>query len=339
MHKILLIAPSFFGYRKAVQDELVLQGYRVECVDDRPSEGVVFKSIGKISYHLADRKIDAYADALALRISKSDYDLVIYMGGMSFCFSRRQMEKIRNASEAHFVAYLWDSLRNCQRFFDSCDLFDKVMSFDPQDCRDSRISLRPLFYGRNYADLPLRPMKGFEFDACFVGSVHQPSKFNAVLSICKSLECRGFRIFTYFFMPSTSVELFRKVSDPIYRGVEFKHDPLSADQVAHVYSKSIAIVDSPQSDQCGLTMRTLEALGARRKLITVNPDVRNYDFYESGNVFVWEDEEGIDETFFEKQYEILPDCVYESYSIRSFVQCLVGEDCSYRGYNQGGFAQ
>lgn len=339
MKKVLLISPSFFGYRKAVSEELTLQGYRVECVDDRPSESVAFKSIGKISYHLVDRRIDAYADALALRISRNNYDLVIYMGGMSFCFNRKQMERLRNASRVRFIAYLWDSLRNCQRFFDSCDLFDKVMSFDPQDCEGSGISLRPLFYGKGYADLPLLPTKGFEFDACFIGSVHQPSKFNAVRSICEALERRGLRVFSYFYMPSTTVELLRKASNPIYRGIEFKHEPLSADQIADVYSRSAAVVDSPQSGQCGLTMRTLEALGARRKLITVNSDVCNYDFYESGNVAVWEGEEGVDRAFFEKDYEALSDYVYESYSIHSFVQCVLSEDCPYRGYKLGGSVQ
>ena len=338
MARILLIAPSFFGYRQRVSDEMARQCHEVSCIDDRPSEGVVFKSLGRISYRIVDRLIDAYARRVCEQVRDGAYDQFVYMGGMSFCFTREQFARIREAGEARgtrFVAYLWDALSNCQRFAECADLFDEVMSFEPGDCESGEISLRPLFYGDAYQGLPVGEEASFDYDACFIGSVHQPSKFEAVSSICQSLRESGLRVFTYYYMPSKSVEMLRKATDPVYRGVSFEHESISAEQVSDIYARSAAIIDSPQANQRGLTMRTLETLGARRKLITANADVRNYDFFEYGNVAVWDESRGIDAAFFSEPYHELPEEIYDGYSIASFVRSLVGEGRPYSGYGKG----
>ncbi|SER35343.1 hypothetical protein [Parafannyhessea umbonata] len=339
MARILLSAPSFFGYRQRVSDELVKQGHHVDCIDDRPSEGVVFKSLGRISYGLVDGLVEVHATRVREQIQGGAYDQFLYMGGMSFCFTREQFARIREAGEARgmrFVAYLWDALSNCQRFAECADLFDEVMSFEPGDCESGEISLRPLFYGDAYQGLPVGDEASFDYDACFIGSVHQPSKFEAVSSICQSLRESGMRIFSYFYMPSTSAELLRKATNPAYRGVTFEHESISAEKVSDIYARSVAIIDSPQAHQRGLTMRTLETLGAKRKLITANADVRNYDFYKYGNVAVWDESRGIDAAFFSEPYQELPKEIYDGYSIASFVRSLVGEGEPYSGYEKGG---
>ena len=81
MARILLSAPSFFGYRQRVSDELVKQGHRVDCIDDRPSEGVAFKSLGRINYRLVDGLIEAYANRVCEQVRAGSYDQFLYMGG------------------------------------------------------------------------------------------------------------------------------------------------------------------------------------------------------------------------------------------------------------------
>ena len=334
MPRILLISPSFFGYRQRVSEELMRQGHAVECMNDRPREDVTFKSLAKISYKLVEGPIDRYATSLARYVADKRFDQVIYMGGMSFCWTRSQFERIRRASGATFTAYLWDSIDNCQRFKDSMDLFDRVLSFEPEDCRQYGLELRPLFYSGVYRGLPLTPEDGFKWDACFIGSVHQPSKFHTVLDIARSLERRGLRVFTWFYMPSRSVEKLRRLTDATYRGVDFRFDSLSADEVADVYAHAKCIIDSPQQGQSGLTMRTLETVGARRKLITANHDAANYDFHANGDVMVWNGEQSLDDDFFAKPFAPLADDVYASYSITEFVRTLLDERHAYHGYDR-----
>lgn len=338
MAKILLLGPSFFGYRERVGEEFRHMGHDVITIDDRPSESVAFKSFGRVSYRLVDSRIASYARQVERTLAEGRFDFLVYLSGMSFCFTREQLESMRAVSNARFVAGLWDSFGNCQRLDASRDLFDDIYSFEPHDCKVYGLKLRPLFYSDTYTGLPLEPTGGFDYDACFVGSVHQRSKFHAVLRTCRELEAHGLRVFTWFYMPSKSAEVLRKAQDAAYRGVEFRHEPLSPAQVADVYLRSRAVVDSPQAGQTGLTIRTLETLGARRKLITANPDVRNYDFYEYGDVAVTGFDGSavdVDEDFFERPYRELPNCIYESYSLRSFASALLGEGLVYDGYKGG----
>lgn len=333
--RILLMAPTFFGYRDRVRDELSHLGHDVECVDDRPSESVSFKSLAKISYRLIDRQIAKYAMSLREKVAAGDYDLLLFMGGMSFCFTRDQFSSIKSASNARFVAYLWDAFNNCERFGASRDLFDDIYSFEPSDCERYGLRFRPLFFSGAYDGLPLVPEGGFTYDACFIGSMHQPSKFEAVSSICDNLESQGLRVFRFFFMPSKSAAALRRFTNPAYRGVEFSFESLPAEKVAEIYTRSKAIIDSPQVGQRGLTMRTLETIGAHRKLITANPDAVFYDFASKGDVAVWRGEGSIPPDFFETPYRVLPDEVYRGYSIETFVRTLLGDEPAYGGYEKG----
>lgn len=333
--RILLMTPTFFGYRDRVRDELSHLGHDVECVDDRPSESVSFKSLAKISYRLIDRQIAKYAMSLREKVAAGDYDLLLFMGGMSFCFTRDQFSSIKSASNARFVAYLWDAFNNCERFGASRDLFDDIYSFEPSDCERYGLRFRPLFFSGAYDGLPLVPEGGFTYDACFIGSVHQPSKFEAISSICDNLESRGLRVFRFFFMPSKSAAALRRLTNPAYRGVEFSFESLPAEKVAEIYTHSKAIIDSPQAGQRGLTMRTLETIGAHRKLITANPDAVFYDFASKGDVAVWRGEGSIPPDFFETPYRVLPDEVYRGYSIETFVRTLLGDEPAYGGYEKG----
>lgn len=333
--RILLMAPTFFGYRDRVRDELSRLGHDVECADDRPSETVSFKSLAKISYRLIDGQIARYAMSLREKVAAGDYDLLLFMGGMSFCFTRDQFSSIKSASNARFVAYLWDAFNNCERFGASRDLFDDIYSFEPSDCERYGLRFRPLFFSGAYDGLPLVPEGGFTYDACFIGSMHQPSKFEAVSSICDNLESQGLRVFRFFFMPSKSAAALRRLTNPAYRNVEFSFESLPAEKVAEVYARSKAIIDSPQAGQRGLTMRTLETIGAHRKLITANPDAALYDFASKGDVAVWHGEGSIPPDFFETPYRILPDGVYRSYSIETFVRTLLGDEPAYEGYEKG----
>lgn len=336
MARILLVGPTFFGYRDKIAQKLRSMGHEVDCFMDRPSESVTFRTAGRLSYRFVEPAIARHAGRLEQKVSSGFYDRLAYLSGMSFCFTRTQFEKIRSAVPAtRFVAALWDAFENCQRFSACCDLFDDVYSFEPGDCKKYGLRLRPLFYLDEYGNIPFEPEDGFKYDACFIGSVHQPSKFEAIKDICDDLESQGMRLFRHFYMPSRSVEWFRKATIKSYRGIEFSHEQLSSECVARIYAQSRAIIDSPQAGQRGLTIRTLEAIGARRKLITVNPEVERYDFANYGGVAVWRGVGSVGRSFFKCPYREIPEEIYRSYSIESFASALAGEVPTYSGYKKG----
>ena len=94
MASILVMGPSFFGYRDMVAAEFKRMGHAVNTINDRPSESVMFKSLGRISYRLVDSEIAAYAKKVEEIIAESQFDFVVYLSGMSFWFTFSQPQSI-----------------------------------------------------------------------------------------------------------------------------------------------------------------------------------------------------------------------------------------------------
>jgi len=106
--------------------------------------------------------------------------------------------------------------------------------------------------------------------------------------------------------------------------VHFVGLPLS--EVVDYICASRCVIDINRPGQKGLTMRSIEALGAQRKLITTNEDVSSYDLYNGTGVrIVDRNEPTIDAAFLESNERPFDDVVRMRYSVRNWVaQALLG---------------
>lgn len=87
-----------------------------------------------------------------------------------------------------------------------------------------------------------------------------------------------------------------------------------------IYAASRCVVDIEHASQHGLTMRSIEILGLRRKLITTNQDIVNYDFYNENNICIIDRKHpAVDKGFFEKPYQMLDEGIYEKYSLGNWI--------------------
>jgi hypothetical protein len=58
----------------------------------------------------------------------------------------------------------------------------------------------------------------------------------------------------------------------------------------------------------------------RKKLITTNSDIVNYDFYNPNNIhLIDENNPMIPTSFFESKYEDIPESIYKKYTIDSWL--------------------
>ena len=105
---------------------------------------------------------------------------------------------------------------------------------------------------------------------------------------------------------------------------EFHYVPLKGKEMNDVYEASRCVLDSAQAGQLGLTIRVLEALGAKKKLITTNEDIVNYDFYRPENIYVYEGKIDLDNVFFKEEYKEVDKEIYEKFSLRSWLKEIVG---------------
>ena len=319
--------PKFFNYPQLITEELNRMGYEVDFFDDRPSTNAWVKATIRINKKLIQTYIKKYFDEVMKTVSSKKYDVVFLISGQSLSFSEDMIAHIKESQpQAKFVLYQWDSQTNFPYIKRVQHFFDKCYSFDRKDTEETpTLKFLPLFYSRVYEELGAKNKKDFKNDFCFIGTAH-PKKYKFINMMSEQLKAVYPKQFIYFFFPSPIVYFYRKVMNKELRGAkysEFHFEPLTGQKMNDVYEASRCVLDSAQAGQLGLTIRVLEALGAKKKLITTNEDIVNYDFYRPENIYVYEGHIDLDNVFFKEEYKEVDKEIYEKYSLRSWLKKIV----------------
>ena len=328
--KLLLIAPLFFGYYLDIIDEAEREGYEVTYVCDAPSNSNISKAVGRINKNLINGATEKYFNNTVLPIiNENSFQKVLIVGGMTFSFSAEIMKTIKDSlPQATFILYQWDSEKNLPYSTMIHPYMDKLFSFDRYDCqRDNKYHFLPLFYSKKYEEIePYRSETG-EYDCSYIGTAH-PQKYLEINKMSVMLKDVFPRQFIYHYMPSKLKYIYHKLKDKEYNKAkykEFETEKLSTEQIMDIFKKSRCILDAPQAGQTGLTIRTIECLGAKRKLITTNTDIRYYDFYNESNILIFDDNVDVNSAFFTNDYQEIPEEIYEKYSLRSWLKTMLDD--------------
>lgn len=325
--KLLLIMPKFFDYPELIVTELNEMGYEVDFFDDRPSTNAWMKAAIRINKNLIGTYIKKYFESVMKTVRNKKYDVVFLISGQSLSFSESMINEIKQCQkEAKFVLYQWDSQTNFPYIKQVQKYFDKCFSFDRRDIEETpSLKFLPLFYSKKYEEIGKRNNTNFKYDFCFVGTAH-PKKYKFIKMMSEQLKSVYPNQFIYFFFPSPIVYFYRKIMNNELRKAkynEFHYVPLKGKEMNDVYETSRCVLDSAQDGQLGLTIRVLEALGAKKKLITTNEDIINYDFYQPENIYVYDGKIDLKNVFFTHEYKEVNEQVYEKYSLRSWLKEIV----------------
>lgn len=324
MKKLLLIMPRFFNYPEIIKEELNNMGYEVDFFDDRPSTNAWVKAVIRINKNLISKYIERYFEEVMKTVNSKKYEVVFLISGQSLSFSEDMIEEIKNCQPtAHFVLYQWDSQKNFPYIKKVQKYFDKCYSFDKRDIEENpSLKFLPLFYSRLYEEIGEKQKNEFLYDFCFVGTAH-PKKYKFIKMMSDQLKEVYPNQFIYFFFPSPIVYFYRKIVNKELRHAkysEFHYVPLKGNELNSLLEQSRCILDSAQAGQVGLTIRVLEALGSKKKLITTNEDVVNYDFYRPENIYVYDGRIDLDNVFFKTDYCKLEEAIYRKYSLASWLK-------------------
>ena len=322
-NKLLLIMPRFFDYPELICDELQRMGYEVDFFDDRPSTKAWVKAAIRINRNFIKSYIKKYFADVMETVSKKSYDIVFLISGQSLSFSEKMIKKIKDCQpHAKFLLYQWDSQTNFPYIKTVHKYFDKIYSFDKIDVANTeRLIFLPLFFSRDYEEIGKDRRHDYKYDFCFVGTAH-PKKYQLIGMMSEQLKPVYPKQFIYFFFPSVIVFYYRKFHDREFKHAkrkEFYYVPLKGAEMESVYRDSRCVLDSAQAGQRGLTIRVLEALGAKKKLITTNEDIVNYDFYRPENIYIYKNDVDLDNIFFKSKYIDVPEEIYKKYSLRSWL--------------------
>lgn len=325
--KILLITPNFFDYPKIICDELKRMGHEIDWYDDRPSTSSIMKAIIRINKKYVNKIIDRYSNNILEEIKDKKYDKIFIISGQSFSFNESMMKRLKESQKsAEFILYQWDSLKNFSYIKTMHSYFDRIFSFDKDDVAENpELEFLPLFFSRQYEELGKK--KDYQYDFSFIGTAH-PKKYKYVKKISNVLQEKFDKQYIFFYFPSKLVYIYRKIKNIEFQNAkysEFNFKALSSSEIINIIENSKCILDSAQDGQRGLTIRVIEMLGAKRKIITTNEDVVNYDFYRPENIYVYNEEFDFESVFFKEEYVDVEKEVYEKYTLRNWLKKVLND--------------
>ena len=245
-------------------------------------------------------------------------------------FRSVMIKQLRDSQKsARFVLYMWDSLTLYPNSEKLIPIFDKSYSFDLDDCDSiDNLYFMPLFFCEEYQKLGKENVQKREYDIASVCTAH-PNRYKTMHELFPTLELKGISVFSYMFLNRLQY-VYNKMFVPEFKGSrssEFKFIPLSEQENIDVLKKSNTVFDMQHNKQSGLTMRTIETLGANRKMITTNANIKKYDFYNENNIFVMDKYSLEDiEQFIKHKYEPISQDIYIKYSLHSWIETIINEE-------------
>mgnify|MGYP001012672482 CR=1 FL=1 len=332
--KILYIGTPIFNYHKKIILELESQGYSVDYYNDRPSDSSFIKGMIKVRESWMRVVIQRYFNKILTETKDKNYDLVFIVNCK--VFTPVMIEHLRDVHKsARFRLYMWDSLKLYPNSKKLIPIFDIAYSFDSEDCsRVDKLNFLPLFYTKDYERIGQDSVMESEYDIVSICTAH-PNRYKIIHQLFPELKQRGIKIFSYMFLNKLQY-IYNKMFIQEFknaRNCEFEFTPLSEDESLAIIRKANTIFDIQHNRQSGLTMRTIETLGAKRKLITTNTNIKKYDFYNENNIFVLE-EYNLDRIvdFIKNRYNPVSEDIYRKYSLHSWVKTIINEDVN--SYNR-----
>ena len=319
--RILFISPKFFGYETKIKKKMEQMGSCVDYFDERLSNSAFTKAMLRINSNWLAKITNKHYNDIINEIKDNGYDYIFIIKGESITCEILQMLKNKFKS-AKMILYLWDSIQNVNTIDKKMVYFDKVFTFDLNDVMESEsLNFRPLFYIDEYDFQDVG--SDYEFDCCFIGTIHS-DRYKLIKKIKSELEANGLRTFFYMYLPAKELYYYYKITNRNFRHAglkDFYFKPLAPNEIKKIILSSRAVLDIQHPNQNGLTMRTIEMLGMRKKLITTNESIKAYDFFDEHNILLLDRNNPIiNPEFIRNKYKMLDKSIYQRYSLNNWVR-------------------
>ena len=309
--RILFCCPDYFGFykviEKGIQDNLnsevktiVFRDYKYKN-NFQKIKNFIYKTFFKINL----KKKLASKERLSSITENDTFDFLFII--CPDFFIKEDLEYLINKAK-YSVVYYWDSFDNISRYSKTMSLFDAAYSFEPKDVEKYNLNFLTNFHHVS------KTHPESTNDVYFIGSYDE--RFETILKIFNYLETK--KKSSKIYIQTNKKKILKQNQNST---ITFINKPISIDESQKLFQNSKIILDVQKKIQKGLTFRVFEAMGNRKKLITTNTDIINYDFYNPNNIFIWkEDTNEIPESFFETNYQELPEEILKKYSLDTWVK-------------------
>lgn len=321
---IVFITPEFFGIEKSLINAMRSEGHNVVWFDERSVKSSFARAVNSVNPKLFDRHSNNYYKSIISSINMPVDMVLIVKGEMVPEYTIKQFRIA--FPNAEIVLYLWDPVRNIKGILPKTKLYDRVISFEPKDCKKYGFEFRALFCDLEKRDRKNNEKSAIKNDISFYGTMYS-DRFNVVYLMREYCEKHDIRFYSFCFLRGKFMTLFYWLTNSGYRKLGKKsitYKPKASSEIAEIIDSTRIILDVNDPYQEGLTLRTLETMASGKKMITTNPDIINYDFYNSKNILVIKrDEIDIPNDFINLDYEQIPEDIINKYTAEGWVKDVI----------------
>lgn len=212
-----------------------------------------------------------------------------------------------------YITYLYDSLARCPAEH-LLDLFDEVFSFDKTDAEKHNFKLVT-----NYNYLPENQLdRNPKYSLVYLASFD--NRLKIAEKIANKLNEFGLK---YNFRIVGKKSWKKQLPMAKNNGIKYSRKRISHQEIPKIYNESKVLLDLVRENQDGLSFRIFEAMALKKKIITNNKTIVDYDFYNPNNILILkEDLSNLEKSFFESDYQELSPRIYRKYTLENWAETV-----------------
>lgn len=313
--KIIIISHDRWGYNNQIISNLTTKGHIVNHIDftnfDYTYPNFLFRIYNFFLKFFLKKNLKHihYGNEINKRLKligeKQDIILTI-KGDWIDPDSITEFKKHTNKS----IAFFNDNIRRCPKISRIISRFDKVYSFEKEDSKKYNLNFITNWINSEYKNIivPEKP----KYTVFNISSID--NRIDTIVKIAKELELKKM---------SFKIIVVDKKMGGNNTLIDLIPQRLLISEVKKYIDQSKLLLDIHHKKQMGLTFRVFESIEHNKKLITTNPDIVNYDFYNPNNILVIDaNKPEIPISFIETNYEEIPAPIYKKYTIDNWVDTV-----------------
>lgn len=313
-HKVLFLAPVFYNYYQVIAEEIRRKGYELD-IFLFPSS-FLYKLIDNFSALRGVKKlyIDCYFAFLKKKLGKKYEKILVIKGSVVPTFFYDYLKE--RYPTTSYILYIWDDVKLDQQELSVAHYFDLKYTYNKTDAEKYGFIYRPMFY----VPFPNIDSVVKDTDVFYIAS-YREGRFSFSRKISELMKSYGMKMNVYLRVGMIS-QIFISKRREYKSWFHSKNMPYL--RMMEVLASSKICVELCRPGQQGLSTRPFEALATNTKVITTNADIINYDFYNSNNVIVVEEQNPIiPKSWVLAPYESIPENIKKRYSLSTFVNELL----------------
>ncbi|MEJ8597941.1 hypothetical protein JSO62_04455 [Riemerella anatipestifer] len=282
---------------KSVKDRLV-NFFRKTFLNDKN-----YKNILRFNVH-RDRIIKEINDAKPI-----DYALFIRPDLFPIDFIQSIRSQVGTS-----IAYQWDGMNRFEHIKNYIHLFDRFFVFDEVDLKDGFLPTTNFYFDYHNLETTNAPSNIVYFIGAYV-----KDRYQILPSIVKEIYKAGFT-------PNINIcnGDKKQIDEQKYEGIKVITDIVSFEDNLKQVKSCDVLLDLLNNIHNGLSFRVFESIGYQKKLLTNNPYVKQFDFYNENNIFVFDENNlNLIPEFLQKPYQPLPHSIREKYSFSNWIRYIL----------------